>query len=174
MSTGKHIRRAIGLLASFALVATLAASATAAGRPAGMSEDAYAALAARSQALNRLYGLGDHAVATAAAVPEGMSRQAYEALMARSRALNEAYGTAATKMSAAAFQALYERSVALNKAHHLGDYAQPTAAAPATTGGGFDWTTVGVGLAAALGLLLLATAGISTRGRWHPPARPSH
>ena len=142
-------RSAASLLAAVAFAAPLAASAAAADRPAGMSEQAYRALTVRSRALNERYHLGAYAQPAAAGAARGMSPQADRALMLRSRALNERY--------------------------HLGDFARaPAAPAAATTGSSVDWGTVGGAIGAALGVVVLAGVALAARGRWHPPARPSH
>lgn len=145
MNRSFHHRLATCLAVTAAVAGVLAASAPAQSRPARMSQDAYGALSARSEGLNRLYHLGGRATDV---VPAGMSLQAYQALRARSEAMNERY---------------------------LGKGANPLTPPPATTTGtGFDWTNVAVGVAAAAGVAVLVGAGVTARAHRHPPVRPSH
>jgi hypothetical protein len=79
---GTRIRKAaVCLVAALSLAGGLAISASAAGRPAGMSKAAYAALMARSQALNERYGNAY----------TSMSPAEYRAIYLRSVALNRLY-----------------------------------------------------------------------------------
>ena len=144
MTTNRILRILICLVATALAAGALTASAPAQGRPAGMSQQAYAALMARSDALNKLYHLGKYAT-----VPAGMSIEAYQALKTRSDALNKLYHLGK-----------YARPAP----------SPPVA----TTGTGFDWTNVAIGAVAALGLAVLVGAGAVARTRWHPRARPSH
>lgn len=143
-------------------LATSASSAFA-GRPTGMSKQEYAALVVRSDAMNKRYHLGVYALNSTGS-------------LARDRALNERYGNGATRMSAAEFRGVYVRSVALNRLYGLGDYGRQTPVAPpqATPSDGFDWTTVAVGAAAAVGAVLVALGMVGRRRGWHPPVAHGH
>jgi hypothetical protein len=113
----------------------------------------------------------------ATAKPSAMSNAEYRALILRSEALNKTYhlGTydrAPQGTTATANQALMLRSSALNKRYHLGAFA--SAAPAATAGEGFSWSAFGIGSAAMLGLVLLATGAIvGGRNGWIPRTRIS-
>jgi hypothetical protein len=111
-------------------------------RPSGMSKAEYRALMLRSEALNEKYGLG-----ASAAKPAAMTWPEYRALMLRSKALNAKYGLGGSHATAAPRRAI--------------TIAQ----------GGFAWSDFGLGAAAMLGLVLLATGVVA--GRRIPRARIS-
>jgi hypothetical protein len=117
----------VGILASVAIAATALASKTS-ETPAWEK-----ALIARSDALNRYYGLGEYA-GTRTKSARRAERPAWEkALMARSEGLNRYYGlgeyaSSRTKSirraeTPAWEQALVARSDALNRRYKLGAYA---------------------------------------------------
>ena len=102
-----------------------------------------------------------------------------KALTARSEALNDLYGLAGTDTPATAsaplvepsaepewLQALMARSEALNRQYRLGAYA------PVPHAAGFDWRDAGIGVAAAFGMMLLASAGAIAVRRRRPVLRP--
>jgi len=110
--------------------------------------------------------------------PPGMSKAEYRALMLRSEALNEKYGLGASAAKPAAmtwpeYRALMLRSKALNAKYGLGGSHATAAPRPAITiaQGGFAWSDFGLGAAAMLGLVLLATGVVA--GRRIPRARIS-
>ena len=110
--------------------------------------------------------------------PSGMSKAEYRALMLRSEALNEKYGLGASTAKPAAmtwpeYRALMLRSKALNAKYGLGGSHATAAPRPAITiaQGGFAWSDFGLGAAAMLGLVLLATGVVA--GRRIPRARIS-
>jgi hypothetical protein len=99
---------------------------------------------------------------------------ALNALQVRSEALDRRYHlggstpTQAVDTGAAAQRALMIRSDALNRHYHLGSYA--VVVRPSN---GFDWTDAGVGGAATLGLVLVAT-GLAV-GTWrYRHVHPGH
>jgi hypothetical protein len=127
---------------ALALVALAAATGVAQGaaKPAAMSKAEYRALMIRSEALNEKYRLGEWK-----GVPAGMTPPQYRAIMIRSEALNKRYG--------------------------LGPSAAATStAAPSVSSHGFAWGAFGIGLAAMLGLVLVA-AGV-TAGRRYTRVTP--
>lgn len=83
-TASRAYRWVIALAVGAAVVAVAAASALAAGRPAGMSAAEYRAMLIRGQALNRLYGLD---------VPAGMTAQQWRAMVARGQGMNDLYVT---------------------------------------------------------------------------------
>ena len=112
--------------------------------------------------------------------PAGMTKAEYRALMLRSEALNKqyhlgAYSRLPQSMTAAEYRALMLRSEALNKKYHLGSWAVPPASTTVGTGGGFAWSAFGIGAAAMLGVVLLASGAIvgSRHGRRAPRPRIS-
>jgi hypothetical protein len=112
--------------------------------------------------------------------PAGMTKAEYRALMLRSEALNKqyhlgAYSRLPQSMTAAEYRALMLRSEALNKKYHLGSWAVPPASTTVSTGGGFAWSAFGIGAAAMLGVVLLASGAIvgSRHGRRAPRPRIS-
>jgi hypothetical protein len=78
-------------------------------------------------------------------------------------------------MTKAEYRALMLRSHALNKKYHLGSWAVSPASTTASTGGGFAWSAFGIGAAAMLGVVLLASGTIvgSRQGRRAPRPRIS-
>ena len=112
--------------------------------------------------------------ASASSKPAGMTKAEYRALMLRSQALNEKYGPS-QGMTKAEHQALMLRSEALNKKYHLGSWAVSPASTTVSTGGGFPWSAFGIGAAAMLGVVLLASGAIvgSRQGRRAPRTRIS-
>jgi hypothetical protein len=124
----------------------------------------------RSEALNKKYHLGTYSRA-----PQGMTAPAYRAQMLRSEALNKKYhlGTysrAPQGMTAPAYRALTLRSEALNKKYHLGSWAVSPASATVSTAGGFSWSAFGIGAAAMVGVVLLASGAIvGGRYGWRVP-----
>ena len=112
--------------------------------------------------------------------PAGMTKAEYRALVLRSEALNKqyhlgAYSRLPQSMTAAEYRALMLRSEALNKKYHLGSWAVPSASTTVSTGGGFAWSAFGIGAAAMLGVVLLASGAIvgSRHGRRAPRPRIS-
>jgi len=139
MSLTSITRSALHVLLALLVAAAFATAASAAGRPPQMSEQAYAALMARSQALNDRYG-------NAAA---RMTPEAFRALYLRSQELNRRYhlGDYATGTGGA-------------------ETAAPSVVTIAPSG--FDWADAGVGAGAVLGTGLLAAAAIlGTRKHVH-------
>ena len=133
------------LLTVVAALTFLAGSAQAAdSRPAGMTNAEYRALMLRSEALNERYGLGSGTYK-----PAAMSWPEYRALVLRSEALNQKYGLGGTHVVAASPR-------------------------PAVTvaEGGFAWGDFGLGAAAMLGLVLVAS-GLVAGSRHLPRARIS-
>jgi hypothetical protein len=132
-------RSALHLLLALVVAAALATAASAAGRPPQMSEQAYAALMARSQALNDRYGNA----------ATGMTPEAFMALYLRSQELNRLYqlGDYATATTGTGTANVPVGTTAPN---------------------GFDWADAGIGAGVALGSALLAAAAlIGTRGHVH-------
>lgn len=141
----KHIHRVAALLTAVAALAFFAGSVQAANsRPAGMTKAEYRALMLRSEALNERYGLGSGTYK-----PAAMSWPEYRALVLRSEALNRKYGLGGTHVVAASPR-------------------------PAVTvaEGGFAWRDFGLGAAAMLGLVLVAS-GLVAGSRHLPRARIS-
>jgi len=104
----------------------------------------------------------------------------YRALMIRSEALNKKYhlgiySRAPQGMTAPEYRALMIRSEALNKKYHLGSWAISPASATVSTAGGFSWSAFGIGAAAMLGVVLLASGAIvgGRHGRRVPRTRAS-
>ena len=124
-------------------------------------------IAAMLSVIGALLILGETAQA-ATSKPAGMSNAEHRALLIRSEALNKKYhlGTYSTVphgMTTAAHRALELRSEALNKKYHLGTYSTATAA-------GFSWSAFGIGAAAVVGLVLLASGTIAVgRHGWRTP-----
>jgi hypothetical protein len=115
---------------------------------------------------------------TASVRPPGMSRPEYRALMLRSQALNEKYGLGESAAKPAAmswpeYRALMLRSKALDAKYRLGGSQATASPGPAVTvaQGGFAWSDFGLGVAAMLGLVLLASGLVA--GRRIPRARVS-
>jgi hypothetical protein len=108
--------------------------------------------------------------------PAGMSKAEYRSLMLHSRALNERYGLGygASKpagMTWPEFRALMLRSKALNAKY--GPVGSRVAAPAVTVAeGGFAWGDFGLGAAAMLGLVLVAT-GLVAGSRRIPRPRIS-
>jgi hypothetical protein len=110
-------------------------------------------------------GLGS---ALGAPPPTGMSAQEYEALVIRSQALNDLYGEPeVTSQYKAMVRADRIRGEAMNRLARSGVFltapAVPSDTAPAVpsdavAGDGFDWADFAIGLAAMLGVVLLAGA----------------
>jgi hypothetical protein len=75
----------------------------------------------------------------------------------------------------AEYRALMIRSEALNKKYHLGSGAISPASATVSTAGGFSWSAFGIGAAAMLGVVLLASGAIvgGRHGRRVPRTRAS-
>jgi len=95
--------------------------------------------------------------------PAGMSKAEYRALMLPSEALNKryhlgAYNQLPQNMTAAEYRALMLRSEALNEKYHPGSLSPASTAA--STAGGFAWSAFGVGSAAMLAVVLLASGAI--------------
>jgi hypothetical protein len=112
--------------------------------------------------------------------PAGMSKPEYRALVLRSEALNKryhlgAYSQLPENMTAAEHRALVLRSEGLNKKYHLGSWAVSRASTTVSTGGGFAWSAFGIGAAAMLAVVLLASGAIvgSRLGRRAPRPRIS-
>ena len=63
-------------------------------------------------------------------------------------------------MTKAEYRALMLRSEALNKKYHLGSWAVSPASTTVSTAGGFAWSAFGIGAAAMLGVVLLASGAI--------------
>ena len=102
-------------------------------------------------------------------VPKGYSAQEWNAIQLRSEALDQKYHLGVYRTanvggdSTQAERALMLRSDALNRKYHLGRYAIVRSTRRAS---GFDWSDVGIGAAALLGLALLAggaTLGVRRR-----------
>lgn len=125
------------------------------------------------------------AAGSASAAP-GTTPQALRALMIRGEAMNQLYGNAWTRVSPAEFKTLVaafggnvtttmtlqQARAELARGQGLNLLAkQYTAAAKpvsAVSGNGFDWGDAGIGVAAAIGAMLLAAAsaiGFRKRGR---------
>lgn len=126
-------------------------------------------------------------VATATAAAPGMTPQAQRALILRGQGLNRLYGNAWTRVSPAEFKTLVAAFGAnvtttmtlqgaraeLARGWGLNRLAKQytTAAEPvsAVSGNGFNWSDAGIGVAAAIGSMLLAAAGaigLRKRGRF--------
>ena len=110
--------------------------------------------------------------------PAGMSKAEYRALMLRSDGLNRIYhlgkySRVPAGMTAAEYRALMLRSKALNEKYHLGAFAPATRLV--TADGGFSWSAFGIGAAATLGLVLVASGAIVSgrHGRRVPRTRIS-
>jgi hypothetical protein len=131
-----------------------------------MSPEALNALVVRSEAQNAL----------AASQFHGMPAVAYSALVAQSKALNARYGNEVTRLTPKQFIELYNdggskltpdalnalivRSQAMNRLA-----SASTTTSPVTTGGtSFAWDDFGIGVAAALGAILLL-GGIAVAAR---------
>jgi hypothetical protein len=129
-------------------------------------------IAALLSVIGALLILGGTAQA-ATSKPAGMSNAEYRALMFRSEALNEKYhlGTYSAVpqgMTAAAYRALVLRSEALNQRYRLGAFAPATRVV--TAAAGFSWSAFGIGAAAMLGLVLLASGAlVGGRHGWRTP-----
>jgi hypothetical protein len=150
MNRHTRTRRIVVLLSTIGTLVVLAGAAQAAtSKPAGMSTPEYRALMLRSQALNDKYGLGKPV-----GKPTGMSQAEYRALMLRSQALNEKYGLGGSAKVAAPSSQHEAQIVSSND---------------------FAWGDFGIGAAAMLGLVLLATGLIAggRRGRRAPRTRTS-
>jgi hypothetical protein len=171
-TTQKH--RIAALLSVIGALLILGGTAQAAtSKPARMSNAEYRALMLRSKALNEKYHLGTYSEAA-----QGTAAAARRALLLRSQALNEKYhlGTyseAAQGTTAAARRALMLRSQALNEKYQLGAFAPATRVG--TAAAGFSWLAFGIGAAAMLGLVLLASSAIvgGRHGRRTPRTRTS-
>jgi hypothetical protein len=142
MTSSKYTRRLAALLmASAAILPAQSPSALASvnpspgtgravsDKPATMSEAEYRALMLRSDALNEKYGLGDWA-----GRPATMSKAEFRALILRGRGLNERYGALRTPRP-----------------------AKPVAVPTVVADGAFAWRDFGIGAAAMLGGVLLAS-----------------
>ena len=121
---------------------------------------------------------GATATAASAGVPEGMTKAEYRALQIRSKAQNNLDGNAVTRLSPAQFaaswnagawrlspdefNALVARSEGLNSYSKTLQAATPVASTPASTS--FAWDDFAIGMAAALGLVLL-TSGLAVAVR---------
>ena len=121
---------------------------------------------------------GVTATAASAGVPEGMTKAAYRALHIRSEALNNLYGNAVTRLSPAQFAAYWnagasrlspdEFNARLVRSEGLNSYGKtlqastPVASTSASTS--FAWDDFAIGVAAALGLVLL-TGGLAVAVR---------
>jgi len=147
-----------------------------------MTAAEYRALMIRSEALNKLYGNAVTRLSPgtfAALYKAGGSRMTPEelnALVVRSQALNKQYGNAVTRLSAKQFAALYNagasrmtpaelnalvvRSQGLEKLAASGVYMPPAVASSSP----FAWGDFGIGVAAALGSVLLI-GGIAVAAR---------
>jgi hypothetical protein len=109
-----------------------------------------------------------------------MTNTEYRALMLRSEALNERYGLGSgthkpAEMSRREFRALALRSEALNRKYSLGGtHVVAASPRPAVTvaEGGFAWGDFGLGAAAMLGLVVMAS-GLVAGSRHLPRARIS-
>jgi hypothetical protein len=139
MKTGITTRRIATIVVAISALTGLTGSGQAATtKPDRMSTAQYRALVLRSDSLNEKYRLGEWK-----GVPRGLTVPEYRAIMIRGEALNKRYG--------------------------LGRWSTSTAA-PARSGGshGFAWGAFGIGAAAMLGLVLLASGVIAgsrfTRG----------
>jgi hypothetical protein len=163
MSISKHsVRRMILTVTALLLVAGSSVAAAANTRPAGLSPQAYRAEMIRGEAMNKLYG----------ADASGPSR----ADQVRAAALDKRYANAWTRVSPAEFRTLVEAFGAevttimtpqqaraeLARGHGLNRLAAryAIAASPASVAAGksFDWGDAGIGVAAAIGAMLLAAA----------------
>jgi hypothetical protein len=107
-----------------------------------------------------------------------MNSAEYRALMLRSQALNEKHGLGESAAKPAAmswpeYRALMLRSKALDAKYQLGGSHATASPRPAVTvaQGGFAWSDFGLGVAAMLGLVLLASGLVA--GRRIPRARIS-
>ena len=96
---------------------------------------------------------GATATAASAGVPEGMTKAEYRALHIRSEALSNRYGDAVTRLSPDALNALAVRSEGLNSYGKTLQASTPVASTSASTS--FAWDDFGIGMATALGLVLL-------------------
>jgi hypothetical protein len=122
------------VLGTIGAIVVLAASAQAAtSKPAGMSQQAYAALTARSEALNKRYG-NDWT---------RLSPGEFKVLV-------ELFGAEVTTVPLQELRARVTRNTSLDSGH--GNDASTTFARP----GGFGWGDFGIGAAAMLGLVLLS------------------
>jgi hypothetical protein len=133
MTTSIRTHGITALLTVIAALAVFAGSAQAANsRPAGMTKAEYRALLLRGEALNQQYGLG-----YGTSKPAGMTWPEFRALMLRSEALNAKYGLGGS---------------------HVVPSVQP---AVTVAQGGFAWGDFGLGAAAMLGLVLVATGFVA-------------
>jgi hypothetical protein len=127
------------------------------------------------------------ATTLAGSAPRGMTPAEYRALMIRSEALNKLYGNAVTRLSTKDFVALWNagasrmtpsefnalvvRSEGLNQyARQIAGQASTMARTASSSGSSFAWGDFGIGVAAALGLVLLmgglaVAVRTGTRGR---------
>jgi hypothetical protein len=121
---------------------------------------------------------------SASAAP-GTTPQAMRAVILRGEALNQLYGNAWTRLSAAEFKTLVaafganvtstmtpqQARTELARGQGLNRLAKQytTAAEPvsAVSGNGFNWGDAGIGVAAAIGSMLLAAAGVIGLRRRH-------
>ena len=102
-------------------------------------------------------------IQAATSKPAGMSQPEYRALIIRSEALNRIYhlgkySRVPAGMTPAEYRALMLRSKALNEKYHLGAFAPATRVV--TADAGFSWSAFGIGAAAMLGLVLVASGAI--------------
>ena len=139
---------------TFALVSVVAAVATGmfshralgATNDSGPPAQAVSALTQRGLSHDQIY--------------QGDSAQAVRALEVRGQAFNRYYhlGTYGT-VSGQAARALQERSVALDRTYKLGAYAD-------TSGSSFPWSSVEIGIAGTIGVILVAfAAAVGVRKR---------
>lgn len=123
---------------SIVAVAAVAAGITASTVGSSGQGDWQTALNARSEALNKQYGLGEHGRSELGATAPGW----LQALEARSDALNRRYGLGEYARSTTGgntpswIDALMARSEALNRHYGLGAYARSSSGASTP-----DWTT---------------------------------
>ena len=105
---------------------------------------------------------GATATVASAGVPEGTTQASSRALHIRSEALNNLYGNAVTRLSPNALNALAVRSEGLNRYAKTLQAPTPVASTSASTS--FAWDDFAIGMAAALGLVLL-TGGVAVAVR---------
>lgn len=161
-------RRTFAAVLAGLVVAALPATALAA-RPQAMSPAAYNALVATGQAMNARYGnalTGLSATQFAELWREGGSKltpEALNALLVRSRAMNAAAAAQFHGLPPAAAAALEAEGKALN-ARYANVLTRPSPKQVTTPGTSFAWDDFGIGVAAAVGIALLA-GGIAVAAR---------
>jgi hypothetical protein len=145
-------RTAIGIVLGLVVSALWAAGGEAA-TPATMTQQEYAALMARSEALDQQYGLGRYAVSSRDEALNARYGNAWTRLSpAEFKTIVDLFGAEATTMPLEQLQASVARGLALER------QAGTARATRVNRSGGFDWGDSGIGAAATFGVALLALA----------------